>query len=812
MVLRLSAKTRRRPDTLPLAAVIANERAEPPFTGSGVGTPFAAAEWVLPWIAAAWLGGLFVGAQWQPSVGPILAGVGLLGALAVVVHGQGLVARRLWAAPLACLAFSCGLGVARTAPAPCSMVGDTQLTARVTSVRHGVEDARIELRALEGRSTETRQALSQGVTITAKLEGDEIPAPGSVVAFHAVLRPRTVLHNPSPHPNLSPHRGTGCWARWQDPQFELLEAPRGMTAIEQARSRVRKHMNQSLSQEVAGVARALVLGDGGALGYEQRRAIASVGLAHLFAVSGLHVALVSGTLVRSMHWLLRGSTLGFDPRRLAAAIGVPLTLLHALFAGGSPSAWRAATTAALTWGLVALGRRPSAPAMTAAASLILSAPDPSMALRPAFLLSIVATSAILSAPRTPNGSRWPRLRASATISARTLIATTPMVWWWFGGVPLVGWLTNILVLPLGSWVVIPAAHLFALTTSLPALAELAGNALTISVRALLSLCDAFTPFAVTRTLPPLDIAQGVIVLAGCLLLLIAPNWRRRFLVISASALLWLGADFALAAREQPMGTLRMTFVDVGQGDATLIDFPDGRLGLVDTGQGGRHPAVRELRGLLAARRRTRVDLLVITHGHPDHYGGLPELLHEFEIGEIWLNGQLLTEERDGAMATLVTSAMARDTRIRFAPELCDRRPSFGGVELEVLWPCPRYDAALGLNDNSIALRLAYRRRSFLLTGDLERQAERMLVEGGRLRNTDVLKVAHHGSRTSSSAGFLAAVRPSISVISSGAGNRYGHPSPEVLSRLLDAGAEVHRTDIQGGVIITTDGESIEVRR
>jgi len=571
-------------------------------------------------------------------------------------------------------------------------------------------------------------------------------------------------------------------------------------------------MNRALSEDVAGVARALVLGDGGALPYTQRKQIAAVGLAHLFAVSGLHVALVSGTLVRSIHWLLRGTALAFDARRLAAVLGIPLTLLHAFFAGGSPSAWRAAITAALTWGLVAIGRRPSAASVTAGAALILSAPDPAMALRPAFLLSIIATSAILSAPRLHGDQRWARLRASARISARTLVATTPMVWWWFDGVPLIGWLTNIVVLPLGSWVVIPLAHLFALTTLLPAAAEPAGAALTAAVHLLLSLCDAFAPLAVTQQLPPLDAIQGLLVLVACLLLLIGRGWRRHLRVIAVATLLWLAADRALVWREQPHGELRVSFVDVGQGDATLVDFPDGTLALVDTGRGDRHPAARELRNLLAARRRSRIDLLVITHGHPDHYGGLGPLLAEVEISELWLNGQLLTEERDGAMARLVSSAIARGTRIRFAPELCGKHPGFGGASIEVLWPCPRYDAALGLNDNSITLRLVFGRRSFLLTGDLESASERLLADSGRIARSDVLKVAHHGSRTSSSLPFLSAARPSLAVISSGAGNRYGHPSALVVARLADVGAQVLRTDVHGGVIVSTDGQRLEIRR
>jgi len=766
---------------------------------------------VLPWIAAAWLSGLFVGAQWHPSCGPLLAGAGLVGALAIATY-TGDLRSRLWSAPLSSLALCCGLGVAQSAPTPCSLRGEAQLTARVESIRHGFGDARVRLRVLDGRMLDSRQALPAGLELAATVPDARVPPRGSVIATRVELRPRTELHNPSPHPSLSSPTA-GCWARWNDTaQLEVVGVSRAAATIDRARDRVRRHMNRALPREVAGVARALVLGDGGALPYAERQKIAAVGLAHLFAVSGLHVALVSGTLVRMLHWLLRGTAVGFDPRRCAAVLGIPLTLLHAFFAGGSPSAWRAAITAALTWALVAIGRRPSAASVTAGAALILSAPDPAMALRPAFLLSIIATSAILSAPRVGTEQRWPRLRASARISARTLVATAPMVWWWFGGVPLVGWLTNLVVLPFGSLVVIPLAHVFALTSSIPVMADPAGTALTMAVHLLLYLCDVFAPLAVAQRLPPLDLAQGFIVLAACLLLLVTRRWRQHLAVFSAATLLWLAADRALIAREQPRGLLRVSFVDVGQGDAALIDFPNGALALVDTGQGGHHPAVRELRNLLAARRRSRIDLLVITHGHPDHYGGLEPLLGEVTIGELWLNGQLLTEERDGAMARLVTSAIATGTRVRFVADLCDIHPNFGGASVEVLWPCPRYDPALGLNDNSITLRLAFGQRSFLLTGDIETEAERSLLESGHVPHCDVLKVAHHGSKTSSSMRFLAAVRPSLALISSGAGNRYGHPSPQVIARLRQLGARVLRTDTQGGVIVTTDGQSLDVLR
>jgi competence protein ComEC len=748
---------------------------------------------VLPWIAGGWLLGLLLGAQWQSELRSVLLAAAIIGALVLGLYGRELRAR-LWCGVLGVLACLCGLGVPEVREPPCSEAGLIHALARVESARYRREDVALRLRLQNGQRLEARTSF------------DATPPLGSVVAVRAQLRPRTTLRNPSPHPPLLPTRVRSCWARVQSARVLRLHPIR--RRIHALGARIREHLRGTLDPDTAAVARALVLGDGGALAYDQRKTIAAVGLAHLFAVSGLHVALVSGTLVACLRWLLAGCAIGFDARRLAAALGVPLTLLHAAFAGGAPSAWRAAMTAAITWGLIATGRRPSAPAITAIAALALSGQDPKMALRPAFLLSIVATAAILSAPRRHDRSGW--LRSSATISARTVIATAPMVWWWFGGVPLVGWLTNIVVLPLGSWVVIPLAHLYALSSWAPDFAQLPGALLSASVELLLRACEVFSPLAIAKRLPPLDPAQGAIVTLASVGLLVADRWRARLIILVGAGLLWAAAEAALLTREQPHGELRVTFVDVGQGDAALLDFPNGRFALIDTGRGGEHPAARELRQLLAARRRSRIDLVVLTHGHPDHFGGLADLFEEVAIGEIWLNAQLLREERDGAMEALLNRALRARVTLRFAPELCGTIHDFGGARVEPLWPCPRYDPGLALNDNSIVLRVIYGERSFLFTGDIESDAERRLIDIGMVPQVDVLKVAHHGSRTSSTPGFLHAANPELAVVSSGTGNRYGHPSPEVLRRLRAIGAAIWRTDIQGGLIVRTDGSRLEL--
>ena len=763
---------------------------------------------MLAGIGAAWVIGLFVGAQWQSDAGLGLVAASIVGAGALAVHGRDLHSR-LWVVPLSLFAFFAGLGVAQHTPPPCSVRGEVSARAAVESVRYGVEEARVRLRVVEGRWVPSNESIPKGLLINTRLPIQSAPPSGSVVRFVGRVHPPTVLRNRSSKLALTRQQGTACWGQANTENgLTVVSASRFQRWIARARQRVRRRLIDGLPEEASGVARALVLGDGAALPYEQRRTIAAVGLAHLFAVSGLHIALVSGTLVHGFHWLIRGCVVRTDPLRIAAAIGIPLTLLHATFAGGSPSAWRAAVTAALAWGVVLIGRRSSASAVTAMAAIVLSAPEPSMALRPAFLLSIVATTAILSAPRVKRG-RWNRVRAASTISARTLISTAPMVWWWFGGVPLIGWLTNIIVLPFGSLVVIPLAHLFALCADVPHIGEWVRAGLVGAVRLLLIACDAFAPLAVARRLPPLDTTQGLTVLAACFSLLLTRGWRARFAVVLIAAAIWLAAEHRIVEREQPQGVLRVAFLDVGQGDAILVDFPDGTLALIDTGQGGRHPAGREIVRVLRERRRTRIDRLIITHGHPDHYGALPQLLDEVDIGELWINGQLLAEERDGTMRALLALARSKGTKVRFPEDLCRAPVDVGGADLAVLWPCPRYDPELDLNDNSITLHLAFGNYSFLFGGDLEAEAERRLLLGGRLSPADVLKVAHHGSKTSTTAGLVKVVRPTLAVASVGAHNLYGHPSAMVIERLENAGARVFRTDLQGGVTVSTDGTTLE---
>jgi competence protein ComEC len=287
-------------------------------------------------------------------------------------------------------------------------------------------------------------------------------------------------------------------------------------------------------------------------------------------------------------------------------------------------------------------------------------------------------------------------------------------------------------------------------------------------------------------------------------------WLRWWLVSAALGLLVV--ERAARAEGAPEGVLRMTALAVGQGDSTLVDLPDGRLMLIDAGgapDGGSDPGARVVLPALRARRRTRLDVVVLSHPHPDHFGGLLSVVRALEVGEIWDTGQGALEGAGPIYAELLQVARERRIPVLGPTQLCGKPRRFAGAEAHVLAPCPGIVRGRGANDNSFVLRLTFEQRAFLLMGDAEALEEQELVSsfGARLRS-DVLKVGHHGSRTSSGEELLTAVAPRLATVSCGVRNRFGHPVPAVMARLMDHGALVLRTDREGAIQITTDGSSL----
>jgi competence protein ComEC len=251
--------------------------------------------------------------------------------------------------------------------------------------------------------------------------------------------------------------------------------------------------------------------------------------------------------------------------------------------------------------------------------------------------------------------------------------------------------------------------------------------------------------------------------------------------------------------------LTIHFIDVGQGDAILIECDDyDQWALIDAGDRFKDPITR-LRSYLESQDVETIHLLVATHPHADHIGGMSMVLQEFTVLLVADSGYEATSAlwRD-YKELLMTSAV---------PVIFPRRDDviqLGNLRLEVLHPSDPVDQYDNPNNASIVIRLDYGDVSFLFAGDVETLGESEILSAlddsvYELLDVDILKVAHHGSRTSSSEAFLSAVTPEIAVISVGDGNRYGHPNQETLDALVVIGAEIYRTDYHGTVAVWTDG-------
>lgn len=260
--------------------------------------------------------------------------------------------------------------------------------------------------------------------------------------------------------------------------------------------------------------------------------------------------------------------------------------------------------------------------------------------------------------------------------------------------------------------------------------------------------------------------------------------------------------------------LEVTAIDVGQGDSIFAALPAGKLMLMDGGgiaSFGKHVRTNLNIGedvvspYLWSRSIRGLDVVALSHAHQDHIGGLPAILENFHVKELWTGATPDCPEWDALRRK------AGELHVKIVALQQGRHFDYGGARIDVLAPAPDYaPSATPRNNDSLVLRVAYGRRSVILSGDMERQIESELLAANLVPHADVLKVAHHGSKTSTTEPFLEAVHPAFAIISAGFENLYGHPHTDVLERLNQANIEVLRTDRMGAITIRTDGWHMEV--
>ena len=635
------------------------------------------------------------------------------------------------------------------------------------------------------------------------------------------------------------------------------------------RSRIRRSIlehlhNQKLwSDEDAALFAAMVVGDDSLLLRHVREEFQETGVYHLLVVSGMNV----GLLAFAVFWLARRLR---APQWLASIITIFLSVFYAFVAGMGAPIMRAVLMLSLFLISRLFYRDRAALNATGFAALVVLVISPTAWFDPAFQLTFLALLAIsgISLPlleRTSARYRRalrhldstnydltlePRLaqlrldlrmvagrlsRFLGKLPARLLLTgamglllaicellvvssitqavlVLPMRMY-FHRAAIVGLPANLLVLPLAGILLNAAVAAIALSYVWFPLARIAAWIATTALHWTLAIITGISHWNVSRwRIPDSTATISILAAAGILAALFALR-KRRWLAVTGLAILFLSAAVAAVyrprARVEP-GKLEVTAIDVGQGDSLLIVSPQGQTMLIDGGG-----AIGPFRGefdygedvvspYLWWRGLDHLDVVVLTHAHDDHIGGLPRIIENFHPRELWLG----INPETPALQRLRRTALANHAEIRQHTQGDDF--DWGGARIHVLSPPQHWQPQpKPKNDDSLAFLISYGRTKALLAGDAEKKMEEFIAS--QWVEADLLKVAHHGSATSTTPELLEASHPRFAVISVGAHNSFGHPRREVLERLQDYHARTYRTDTMGVTTFLLDGMNVEVK-
>ncbi len=424
-------------------------------------------------------------------------------------------------------------------------------------------------------------------------------------------------------------------------------------------------------------------------------------------------------------------------------------------------------------------------------------------------------AALVTAPARAGLRLWELI----VISVALQVGMIPLMAQYFHRISLVGFAANLPAVLL-TGIIVPLGFA-ALCASLVwgALGHLLGRVLAGMVSALLWSVNWFAraPWASFRLPSPPSPAVAAFFLAALACAWAVLSAKRRVAWI-AGALVLVAASLIAAYPFAPRlnrGRLEITVLDVGQGDSIFVAFPNGRTMLVD---GGGLPGGDYIRGArpgidvgedvvspyLWSRGLKRIDVIALTHAHEDHYGGLASVLRNFQIGELWVGHDA---DSQGYRALL---AEAHALHLPVVHRVKGDSFNWAGVHIGVLWPADNAPVKTASNNDSLVMRLEDGQQTMLLTGDIENPVERKLTADGDPLSADFLKVPHHGSKTSSTQGFLDAVHPRLAVVSVGEDNAFGQPNADVLGRIQQEGARLYRTDRDGAVTALSDGRQLTI--
>ncbi|MHB8137632.1 MAG: DNA internalization-related competence protein ComEC/Rec2 [Smithellaceae bacterium] len=593
---------------------------------------------------------------------------------------------------------------------------------------------------------------------------------------------------------------------------------------------------------------AMTIGNQKAIPQDVRDNFAKTGTSHILSISGLHISMVAAGCFFLIFFLMKFSEylmLRFNIIKLATAAAIVPVAIYAFVAGMGTTVLRA-TLMALAF-LIALifGKQKDIYNILFGAAFIILIIAPESLFDISFQLSFSAVFAILyivsklsdlTLPIPASAPCWlqtliRRVYVFILVSAAATLGTLPIIIYYFNRVSTVTLIANLVAVPLLGMVTLIPAMAFILTAICsPWLAGILIKVASFFTGIAVAIINwmaslSWSSFSVVKP----NIVE-ITLFYVILFLLIAiigdnsekkdkgflachPSFRKMILLIALT--LMIANAVYLVLKDQYSTDLKITAIDVGQGSAALFQFPRGINMLIDGGgfnDSSFDIGKSVIAPFLYAQRIRKIDIVVLTHPHPDHLQGLIYILNNFDVSEVWHSGI-----KANSNLYLLWEKTIFDRKIKIKYLSAQSPPvNISGVHINFLWPLLpsgqddqeiSYDET---NDSSMVMKITHGAKSFLVTGDITARAEALLIESGQILKSDLLFVPHHGSLYSSSADFIHSVSSRFAIISAGKKNIFRHPHPAVLDRYSSAGIDIFRTDKDGAISIYSDGKTINI--
>lgn len=630
-------------------------------------------------------------------------------------------------------------------------------------------------------------------------------------------------------------------------EVQTLERGSGIfRTIQNWRERIRRSFLASTTGPGSAILQAMVLGEEGGLTDEMRDRFMAAGVTHIISISGSHLGMVAILCFGLMRGLLflpperwyHRITLAADPKKIAAWLTLPVLVFYTLLAGGQVATVRSLVMISAGLAALILDRENALMHSLALAALVILIATPQALFDISFQLSYLSVLVIGYAVALWNDlkiraeTRFGKIRNSAIllviISLLTSIATGPLVSYYFNQFSFAGIIANMVVVPFAGLVIVPLGLFSGMLSLFVHHLPFAGINQSVSDM-FIDVVAFFSRLPFAQFHPPAPSVLWLITFGlflSSLFIYARAGLLSRFnpfvsslrvpmlpvvvMIVSGIALILSFAPLFMQQRETSV-----SFPDVGQGDSALIELPSGKTILIDGG-GTRDNRFDIGRRVLAPylwnKGVRRLDLVVLSHPHPDHMNGLLFIMKEFDVDEVWDSGRDADLPGYNEFRTVISS---RNIPYKRAEAGMSFR--IGNAELRVLHPSGTFiahnrQAYTAENDRSLVVQILSEGKVFLFTGDIGAEAEQAIMRSNQNLKCDLIKVPHHGSKTSSGGAFVSSTRPEVAIMTVGRGNLYHHPSGEVVARYEKIGARIARTDLDGAVKIMVNKEKLDIQR